>query len=91
MDDLISAGHDLNVMEKGSRKVSLGLTQEFVANCKRDMAANIARLYRPILEYLSKLDGNFCPIYADIGSANKGRSVDLMFEAGCEKIEFFKK
>lgn len=97
LNDIISIGKELNIMEKGrikgfkSVKICLCLTEEFIHKCKTKIADNITKLYQPIQNYLDKLGSDFVEIYSDINSDHLFLNTDILFEDGCEKIQYYKK
>ncbi|XP_050298102.1 uncharacterized protein LOC126737305 isoform X2 [Anthonomus grandis grandis] len=97
LDDIISTGEDLHVMEKGrlkgyeSKKIFLCLTEEFIQDCKTKIRNNIGELYEPILNFLENLGSDFREIYSDINSNNFASAMDTLFEDGCKKIQYYKK
>ncbi|XP_066149434.1 dynein axonemal heavy chain 7-like [Euwallacea fornicatus] len=97
LNDLISLGEDLRVMERGRikgqemRKISLCLTEEFILQCKSTISSNIRELYQPMEAYLSILEERFEGVYEDIISGCSAQSHDVLFEDGCERIEFYKR
>ncbi|KAF7264125.1 hypothetical protein GWI33_000606 [Rhynchophorus ferrugineus] len=98
IDDLVMTGRELNALErkriKGfeSRTIRLCLTEEFIENCKRDIAENINNLYEPVSEYLNQMSGEFVNIYSDIISEDFLHNLfDIKFEEGCSRIQYYKK
>ncbi|CAG9772248.1 unnamed protein product [Ceutorhynchus assimilis] len=96
LESVICVGMDLNVMEKGhikgyeSKKVCLGLTDEFIEKSKKTIVDNITKLYEPILKYLEILESEFQETYADINSETLSCCIDVLFDDGCKKIQYYK-
>ncbi|XP_066246851.1 dynein axonemal heavy chain 7-like [Euwallacea similis] len=97
LNDLISLGEDLRVMERGRikgqemRKICLCLTEEFILQCKSTISSNIRELYQPVEGYLNILEKRFEGVYKDIISECSAQSSDVLFDDGCQRIEFYKR
>lgn len=96
LDDLIGIGEELGAMERGrvkgceTKKIWLCLTEEFVQKCKNQVKDNIEVLYHPVEQYLTNLEKEFVIVYSDITCHLVGQASDVLFEEGCQKIDFYR-
>lgn len=96
LDDLIGIGEELGAMERGrvkgceTQKIWLCLTDEFVKKSKKAIKDNIQVLYRPVQEYITNLEEEFEVVYSDLTCNLEGPASDILFEEGCQRIDFYR-
>lgn len=73
-----------------NKQIFLCITEDFLENVKSQIRTNIEDKFIPILQFINNLDKEFADIYSDISSVGAEVVSDINFEAGCEKIQYFK-
>lgn len=73
-----------------NKQIFLCITEDFVEKIKNQIRKNIEEKFVPILQFIKNLDMEFADIYSDISSVGDEIASDIVFDQGCEKIQYFK-